>query len=199
MVLGIFIIEIILHLSSYGKLYLRDPWNIADIVVILISVAFVLTDLIVTIKNNNNTSSSNNSNTTSTTTTTNTTNSGSAILKGVLKIRGIFRLLRVLILVRKLSIVKMKRDIRKRIITISGYDLRSPLERVLEILNDIRDSIDPNEERMISEMNYCIKQISSNKLYEAEIDIEEPDEDNSGPAGSPNSLKKKTATHKDGL
>lgn len=68
----------------------------------------------------------------------------------------------------------MKTDIRKKLaFTSFGYDLRSPLERVLEILNDIRDSIDPNEAKMLSDMNYSIKMISSNKLYDAEIEIED--------------------------
>ena len=123
-VLGIFVVEIILHTFAYWVLYLRDPWNIADIVIILISIAFVLVDL--------------------------TAKSNSSALKGILKIRGVFRLLRVFILVRKLNIVRMKTDIRKKMMsTSSGYDLRSPLERVLEILNDIRDSIDPGEVKMV--------------------------------------------------
>lgn len=121
--LGIFVIEIFLHLYAFALLYLKDYWNIADIVIIGISIAFVLLDL--------------------------TMSSSSTVLKGILKIRGVFRLLRVFILIRKLNIVRIKREIRQKTTTSSGYDLRSPLEKVLEILNDVRDSVDLGETKMI--------------------------------------------------
>ena len=46
------------------------------------------------------------------------------------------------------------------------------MERVLEILNDLINKIDSNARREIEDINYCIKMISSNKLYEANIDME---------------------------
>jgi hypothetical protein len=122
-VLGIFVIEILFHLYAFARLYIKDYWNIADIVVILISIVFVILDL--------------------------TVSSNSPVLKGILKIRGIFRLLRVFILIRKLNIVRIKREIRSKTMTSSGYDLRSPLEKVLEILTEVRDSIDPGDSKMI--------------------------------------------------
>ena len=54
----------------------------------------------------------------------------------------------------------------------SGYDLRSPLERVLEILGYLREQLDADELKVIQDLNYCIKIISSNQLYEAKLDIE---------------------------
>mmetsp|Transcript_7290 Transcript_7290/g.6445 ORF Transcript_7290/g.6445 Transcript_7290/m.6445 type:complete len:106 (-) Transcript_7290:298-615(-) len=51
-------------------------------------------------------------------------------------------------------------------------DLRSPLERVLEILNEIRDRLDYGEDKTIEDVNYCVKMISSNKLYEANFDVD---------------------------
>jgi cAMP-specific phosphodiesterase 4 len=86
-VLGIFVVEIIFHTYAFGLFYLKDYWNIVDIIVIAISIAFVILDL--TVKS-------------------------SSILKGILKIRGIFRLLRVFILIRKLNIVRMKRELRSK-------------------------------------------------------------------------------------
>jgi hypothetical protein len=35
---------------------------------------------------------------------------------------------------------------------------------------------------MITDLNYCIKMISSNKLYEAELDMDDPDDDKSSVA-----------------
>ena len=86
-VLGIFVVEIIFHIYAFGLFYIKDCWNIVDIIVIAISIAFVILDL--TVKS-------------------------SSILKGILKIRGIFRLLRVFILIRKLNIVRMKRELRSK-------------------------------------------------------------------------------------
>ena len=66
-----------------------------------------------------------------------------------------------------------------------GFDLRSPLERVLEILNRLRDEVDIDETRIINDINYCIKVISSNSLYEANIDLENPE----GTEGNNNKLE----------
>ena len=75
-ILGIFIIEITLHFIGYRMMYFADLWNIFDTVVILLSIVFVLLDLQVDEKSS---------------------------LSGFLKIRGIFRLLRIFLLVRKLN------------------------------------------------------------------------------------------------
>jgi len=46
-VLGIFVVEIFLHIFGFGCLYIKDYWNIVDIIVIAISIAFVILDLTV--------------------------------------------------------------------------------------------------------------------------------------------------------
>lgn len=121
-ILGIFCLEIGLHLVAYRILYVKDYWNIVDIFIILLSLLFVFLDIFV----------------------------DNQALQGFLKIRGIFRLLRIFLLIRKLSTLKERRDISKRrIVLSSGYDLRSPLEKVLEILNQLRDSIDTDQTRFI--------------------------------------------------
>jgi hypothetical protein len=45
----------------------------------------------------------------------------------------------------------------------------------LEILNNIRDAIDSKESKTIQELNYCIKMITSNQLYEANIELDGPE------------------------
>lgn len=65
-VLGVFVIEIAAHLYAFGKLFLKDPWNIADIIVIAISIAFVLVDL----TQNTSSSSSSTSNSSSSSSST---------------------------------------------------------------------------------------------------------------------------------
>jgi amino acid permease len=60
-------------------------------------------------------------------------------LKTLLNIRGLFRLFRVFILIRKLNAVRIRREMRKKVTITNDYDFRSPFEKVLEILNEIRD------------------------------------------------------------
>jgi len=110
-ILAVFVIEISLFLYAYHCLYFEDVWNIFDFVVIILSIAFVLVDMFVENRN----------------------------LQGILRIRGIFRLLRVFILIRKLNVLRVKREMQVKNKTPLGYDLRSPLEKVLDILNNIRD------------------------------------------------------------
>ena len=119
-ILGIFAVEIALHIIALLGLYIRDYWNILDLSIIILSFLFVFLDIYV--KN--------------------------SALQGFLKIRGIFRLLRIFLLIRKLNTLRVKRDMQKRNMT-SGYDLRSPLEKVLEILTNLRDIIDLDEHKLI--------------------------------------------------
>lgn len=44
-ILGIFVIEILLHVYAFGKMYLQDYWNISDIIVIFLSFVFVILDM----------------------------------------------------------------------------------------------------------------------------------------------------------
>jgi hypothetical protein len=81
-ILGIFCIEIITYILTFHCLYFMDMWNIFDIVIIMISIVFVLLDIFVQ----------------------------NTALSAFLKIRGIFRLVRIFILIRKLNALRVKRD-----------------------------------------------------------------------------------------
>ena len=142
-ILGIFCIEITAHFLTYYCLYFKDCWNIFDILIIILSIIMVFIDMYI----------------------------DNETLEGILKIRGIFRLLRVFILIRKLNALRVKREVRRKRATTLGYDLRSPLEKVLEILTDLRDKMESTEERVIEDLNYCIKMIQSNQLYEIDVDL----------------------------
>lgn len=98
----------------------------------------------------------------------------------MLKIRGIFRLLRVFILIRKLNMMQVKMEVARKRKVAEIVDLRSPLERVLEILGGFRDRLAADEDKIIMEINYCIKMISSNKLFEADFELGELGEKKSG-------------------
>lgn len=51
------------------------------------------------------------------------------------------------------------------------YHVASPAETVNEILCDIRDMVE-HDDRLLEDLNYCIKMVSSGKLYEANLDEE---------------------------
>lgn len=147
--LGVFVMDITIHLLAFRKMYLQDIWNVFDLLVILLCLAFVLIDIFV----------------------------DNQSVKSFLKVRGVFRLLRIFLLVRKLNTLRAIREMEQRRMLQStmlqtangGYDMKSPLEQVIEILTRLRDSIDVVEKTMIGDINYCMKVISSNQLYEAEL------------------------------
>jgi hypothetical protein len=81
-ILGIFCLESFLHVIALGKLYMRDCWNVVDMIIIILSLIFVFLDLFIT----------------------------NSAISGFLKIRGFFRLLRIFLLIRKLNTMRVKRD-----------------------------------------------------------------------------------------
>lgn len=87
MILALFSIDIMLHVFTYRLLYLRDIWNIVDLIFIILSIAAVLLDIY----------------------------SENTTLNSFLKLRGIMRLVRIFILFRKLNAIRVKRDRRKRL------------------------------------------------------------------------------------
>ena len=144
-ILAVFGFDIIVHCFGYGLLYVKDYWNIVDTVIIILSLVFIF--LLIFIDNQ-------------------------SAQKVFLNIKGVFRLLRIFLLFRKLTQLKEKRDIQKRKKISKGFDMRAPLERVLEILNSLRVQIDVDEAKLIMDLNYCIKVISNNTLYEANLEYE---------------------------
>jgi hypothetical protein len=123
-------------------LYLRDYWNLCDAIVILLSVLFVLLDMFLP-------------------------DSG---FKNILRIRGIFRMMRIFLLVRKLNALRVKREMVKRGLSNLGYDLRSPLEKVLDILKDISGKLSDEESKIKEDIAFCAKIIQSGKLYEVNLE-----------------------------
>jgi hypothetical protein len=138
--LFIFWVEISLNIIGFGMLFIKDRWNIADITVIFLAILFVILDMTL----------------------------GDSSLSGLFKLRGLFRLLRLGILLRKFDSIRKKSQARKRMQGRDIYHVASPVEIVNEILCEVRDMID-NDERMLEDVNYCIKMVSSGKLYEANI------------------------------
>ena len=61
----------------------------------------------------------------------------------VLKLRGLFRIMRIMIVFRKINMVKAKADRRRRIDILSGggSEVRTPQEIIIEMLSNLRDRI----------------------------------------------------------
>ena len=148
MILGVFVIDIGMHIYTFGRMYLNDYWNISDIIVIILSIIFVILDINLKPKSK---------------------------LKGILKLRGLFRLLRVFLLVRKLNLVRVRREVRKKTDFSSNNDLRAPVEKIISILTNHRDMMleEGADSSLVQEINYCLQMILSDKLYDADIDIDE--------------------------
>lgn len=72
--------------------------------------------------------------------------------------RVVFRFLRLFLLFRKVSQFK---NINR---FYSHFDVKSPVEKCLEILIDARKEIDDN--LMLKDIEWCMEMISSNKLYD---------------------------------
>jgi hypothetical protein len=64
------------------------------------------------------------------------------------------------------NIFLKRKKMRTRFEDGDGYDFTSPVEKVVRILTDLRDSLDTNSSNFISGLNYCIDVISTNKLYD---------------------------------
>lgn len=67
------------------------------------------------------------------------------MLTGILKIRGLLRLLRIFLLFRKLNELKNKSDMQMRMKTSLGYNIQSTLEKVLSIMTELRNDLDYRE------------------------------------------------------
>eukprot|EP00742_Colponemidia_sp_Colp-10_P001946 GILJ01002079.1.p1 GENE.GILJ01002079.1~~GILJ01002079.1.p1 ORF type:complete len:683 (-),score=124.47 GILJ01002079.1:144-2192(-) len=80
--------------------------------------------------------------------------------------RVIFRLLRVVVIFRKVS--ESNRTLH-RIRKVTDYAIRSPVERVIEILN-YAQSLKGMNHSVKDDLNWCIEVIASNKLHDPVID-----------------------------
>lgn len=141
-VLGSFCLDISLHIIAYGKYYLIDYWNIFDVIIILINVLFVVLDIY--------------------------DDEGS--FSSVLKLRGLFRIMRILIVFRKINMVKAKTDRRRRINILSGggSEVRTPQEIIIEMLSNLRDRIPPKD-KAYKDLTYSIKKVSLNQLHTTDL------------------------------
>ena len=145
--LTIFVIEITMNFIAFGWLFVKDYWNIVDASVIFIAIGLVILDI----------------------------NYSGQNLDALLRLRGLFRLVRIGILLRKFDSIRKKSMARKQLFNRDFYHVMAPSEIVNNILWNIRDMIQ-NDAKLLEDINYWIKMVSSGKLYETNFGEGEGDD-----------------------
>jgi hypothetical protein len=79
---------------------------------------------------------------------------------------GFGLLIKLLFMHFKYIDVMKRKNIEKIVYKNLGFSIKAPIEKVIMILNTIRDRMNPLEIGFIDNINYCINIISENKLYE---------------------------------
>lgn len=82
-------------------------------------------------------------------------------------------MLRLFLLIRKLNELQKKRDAARKRKTGLGYSVTTPAERIIDILNELRERIPKEEDEMVNDLNFCIKMIGKGQIYEATLEMEE--------------------------
>lgn len=78
------------------------------------------------------------------------------------RFRGIFRIFKVAMLVKKLDYLH-KNEHSKNKSEIDYSDFKSPLERTMEILTNLKECLE--DQKYIRDLNYCLKHISNGKIF----------------------------------
>ena len=93
------------------------------------------------------------------------------------RLRGLFRILRIVLLIRKVGALRRIQELDRlyeaqlcRQTEDETYELRTPMEKVLIIIRTIGARVDQQREpRVIEDLNYCLRVLASNNLYDAEL------------------------------
>ena len=145
-ILSLFGIEIGLKIWSFGLPFLRDGWNIFDIIIVII--CFILTCIDIA--------------------------EPDLISSGFIRFSGILRLLRIVVMFRKVNEMRKMREKRKIRPMNKNLNFTSPAEQVIDIIEGLlcHNWIESDKE-ISSSLRWCISVISSNKLYEVEVNLGE--------------------------
>lgn len=112
-----------LKIYAFQSRFLDEKMNLLDIFIILIAILFTILDM----------------------------NIKDDIAGAVFRLRGIFRLLRVALLIRKLDELKKSKKAKNKY-QVDYSDYKSPLERTLEILSYLRDDL--QNQKYVKDVNF---------------------------------------------
>jgi hypothetical protein len=54
-----------------------------------------------------------------------------------------------------------------------GYTVTTASERIIDILNELRERMPKNERSIVADLNFCIKKIGEGKIYEATLEFQD--------------------------
>ncbi len=134
-------VEVSLKFIAFRRLYICDKWNIFDVCVIQISIVFVILEIIL----------------------------GNSGVSAIFRVRGIFRLLRIFLVLRKMNELRI-RSTRRLLRNSATNSFKTPAERILKILTQLIMRVTDIKVRV--DLLYCQDMISKNRLYEAEVNEE---------------------------
>jgi hypothetical protein len=139
MVNGIFVLEISLKSFAFGKPYYSDAFNVADVFLVVLSMALAI--LTISYDDDN--------------------------VRKVLSFRGVLRLLRLIVIFRRVSdSTATLSQIKKSLV--SGVDLSSPVEAVMETLAILQASKRVTR-KMKQEVKWAAGVISDGNLYDVNL------------------------------
>ncbi|EGR34748.1 hypothetical protein IMG5_002810 [Ichthyophthirius multifiliis] len=143
----LFCLEIFLKIYAFSyKVYFKDKWLFFDTIIMILSILILVLDIVL-----NNTQFT-------------------TISK---IIRGIFRFMRLFLVFRKVKFIHFffdKKQIKKVNqfkaiqITSSNLNFKSSIERIIEIMKNIKNNVD--DIILIKQIDWCIQMIQSNKIYD---------------------------------
>jgi len=130
-ILSLFTIEILSKCFVFGfKSYFSDCWNLVDAIIILLTFALVIVDIEIE----------------------------DSSIEGLSRIRAVFRLFRIFVLMRKAN--EVSRISRNSSFKTKGIDVRAPVEKILGMLDHIKATTKDKEFK--NEVQWAITMIASN-------------------------------------
>jgi hypothetical protein len=138
--LVVFSMETFLNLIGFGRIFVAEYWNTLDIIASCIAIILVSLEITASV----------------------------SALANFFQLRGFFRLLMIVILIRKFYVIMVRRQARDIVEVRDIFHMSSPVEMVNEILSEIRDMAQ-TDDKMYNDLNYCIKMVASGKLYETNL------------------------------
>lgn len=138
--LSLFFIEVCLRITAFGITFLKNLWNLFDIIIVVLCIALAAIEI----------------------------EDPTLIEHNVFRISPLLRLVRLIVMFRKVNQVGKLRAKRKKKVGI--LEVTSVADKVIEILKSILDSAIGSDEVISEELNWCIDMILHNRLNELNIE-----------------------------
>jgi hypothetical protein len=138
--LSLFLIEICLRIVAFGLRFLKNFWNIFDILIVLLCIILAAIEI----------------------------EDPSLIDHSAFRLSALLRLVRLMVMFRKVNQVGKLQNKRKKKVGI--LEVTSVADKVVEILRSILETQLGDDESTAEELNWCIDMILRNRLNELNIE-----------------------------